>query len=897
MLNLVHDMKTNKEAEMPNSPKDVSDFTRFETQSVATLVMHEVITNLSFAYHLFFIDSMSSTFIIWISLLSANLIISGLLIFKFSSSSDFKCFVFVARVALFIAFNLLSALSIPGYFLFTEGVITDYSQSIRVIYSTLFSQGLIYSLIDKFKVLIVIVHVATTITASILIQAFITKIRFYYLMPEYFIIVAFIVYSFIVYKKHYEHSTKLDYSFTLLDNLPFSLMVICGTDIVFKNKYVCHAESTARKEADTAAISPCPNDSTERNSKQLINLSDREYSQLGIANNESNTLNKLKSLINIETGKSLYKVVSTLINSLDDLTQFENLGIYSEQTNEGRFGYQAYARMAFSPWKTTPSIELVTYKTNIQEKSTEIEENREKLASVAHEFKTPLICTSLLAENLREHILNSKLNEALKTAEDLQKVSDYVFYLIDDIMQSTKNTNDRKSTIAVNIEEKPPEEDLLFVFEILQVLLRVKNGKNNVITPLLNVSEDVLRCKIMTDSVRLRQILLNFISNSVKFTKIGNICLSSSIVNNSLIIDIIDSGIGMPSEMVKKIQKGQKVIDVTLNKEMNKYGTGTGLSVVRTIVELLNYKYELFSIQNKGTTVRLTIPTISLNNKIENEEEMMKLKKLGENTERASLAGGKLLTISSHDSVADVESVCNSSCEYRRSELSQTVIFDQLNQINNSYLQPAEPEKLNKDDTKRKRGMTLRQTNTGGILTIQTNELSRNSKLFMLRFSVLSSKQRHKSWIPELLNGYHHQAVKVMKTLPQIIICDDCELIRNSLIKMLRSITIVNKQYELITCYDGAEVLLKLVQDQTKGNLIKLIMIDENMDYLSGTQTVSIINRLAQENKLKKVCCVSISANDASNNANSVYDSIIMKPVTKQKLNEFFNNFSVELIL
>ena len=62
-----------------------------------------------------------------------------------------------------------------------------------------------------------------------------------------------------------------------------------------------------------------------------------------------------------------------------------------------------------------------------------------------------------------------------------------------------------------------------------------------------------------------------------------------------------------------------------------------------------------------------------------------------------------------------------------------------------------------------------------------------------------------------------------------IIVCDDSNLIRKSTINLMESIQDIKNNYNIMSCYDGAEVLIKIIDDQSNGNLIKIVFLDEQM--------------------------------------------------------------------
>lgn len=532
----------------------------------------------------------------------------------------------------------------------------------------------------------------------------------------------------------------------------------------------------------------------------------------------------------------------------------------------------------------------------------------DKLVRTAHEFKTPLICSTILAEELREEIYNQNYLEAEKKSESLQRLSDYIFFLIDDIIQSSKSEVQRKMTLAITIELKAPEDDISFCYEILQMLLKIKENAKQV-TCELSVALEVYDCRIEADSVRLRQILLNFISNAVKFTKTGKINLVAQVDSNKkeLVIEIKDTGIGMSEEKLKSLLNEHKIIDVEINKTMNKYGTGTGLIVAKTMSDMMGFKLIVTSELLKGSVFQLRIPII----KMEGKHISFKHEDTLYNSQYSSFNEMVLkhtttdLPVILSESSADIgdeddedirsnnanlsgftersQSVSKVSEDDNLSKLSNTVVLDNYQEfILKETLSESAQHQM---PTSKKIRVKMRVSENLLKYKQQANK-DGNSNKYGLRFSILSSKIR----------PYTSNLNKITKSITpsnfpkQILVCDDSPLLRNSLLKNLKGVWSIRSAFDFISCSDGIEALLKVVQDQLIGNRIKILMIDESMEYLSGSQTVTIIKSLMKESKIKKVLCVSVSANDqASLVTSDLYDMIITKPVTKKKLVDLFS--------
>jgi CheY-like chemotaxis protein len=129
---------------------------------------------------------------------------------------------------------------------------------------------------------------------------------------------------------------------------------------------------------------------------------------------------------------------------------------------------------------------------------------------------------------------------------------------------------------------------------------------------------------------------------------------------------------------------------------------------------------------------------------------------------------------------------------------------------------------------------------------------------------------------------------KDINNLLRIAVIDDHKLVRDNTVNLIKSILdgIHISNYEIIEGSDGID-LLNIVQKDKEG-IIKCIFIDENMEYLNGSEAVRIIRKLEDKQKIKKYQIVSITAFDDIDTTNTILSSginaIITKPCTKSSI-------------
>ena len=163
-----------------------------------------------------------------------------------------------------------------------------------------------------------------------------------------------------------------------------------------------------------------------------------------------------------------------------------------------------------------------------------------------------------------------------------------------------------------------------FCKDICNTLL-ISKEKENYINIIFELDERIQtdNIKVKSDEFRLKKILLNFISNSVKFTKNGFIKIQTILSENTIKLSIEDKGVGMLQEDITKLFNDNMMFRTS--EKYNQEGSGLGLSICKTIASKLNHKIEvksqygegsLFSIlieyfildKNKGSHIKSKIP-------------------------------------------------------------------------------------------------------------------------------------------------------------------------------------------------------------------------------------------------------------------------------------------------
>lgn len=219
---------------------------------------------------------------------------------------------------------------------------------------------------------------------------------------------------------------------------------------------------------------------------------------------------------------------------------------------------------------------------------------KEFVANVSHELKTPL--TSI--KGYSETMMRADLT-ALETAEFAKVINQEATRmdrLVADLLQLSKFDYSKASL-----------KKTTFSLSDLVKLVAQKMSYS------AKQKEHTLECQIMTqvkiyaDKDSIEQVIMNIVSNSIKYTPDGGyITLSVGNVNNSAYVKIKDNGIGIPAQDLQRIFERFYRVDKARSRQMG--GTGLGLSIVKEIVDQNNGNIDIKSEIDKGTEIIITLP-------------------------------------------------------------------------------------------------------------------------------------------------------------------------------------------------------------------------------------------------------------------------------------------------
>ena len=237
----------------------------------------------------------------------------------------------------------------------------------------------------------------------------------------------------------------------------------------------------------------------------------------------------------------------------------------------------------------------------IEAKGRQIEAaNRHKsefLANVSHELRTPLNAIIGFSEVLGERMFGELNEKQAEYTEDILSSGRHLLSLINDILDLSKIE-------AGRMELELTKFDLPSAVENALILVRERATRHGI---KLERAIDERLGDFTGDERKVKQILVNLLSNSVKFTpEGGKIHVNASLNNGSVIISIADTGIGIAKEDQEAIF--EEFRQVGTNYAQKREGTGLGLTLTRKFVEMHGGKIWVESELGKGATFTFTLP-------------------------------------------------------------------------------------------------------------------------------------------------------------------------------------------------------------------------------------------------------------------------------------------------
>ncbi len=328
----------------------------------------------------------------------------------------------------------------------------------------------------------------------------------------------------------------------------------------------------------------------------------------------------ISSILSIALAARLQRVISQpilrLVEVAHKVTQSGDYSLRAERDSSDELGELVSEFNQMLTVIESRTVELSHHRENLTElvhaRTSALEKKSEEamaasvaksdfLANMSHEIRTPLNAimgyTDLLCRDWSDS--PEERNEMLKAVHSSGR---HLMTVINDILDLSKIESGR---VDLELQPESPHNILSDVVSLMRVQYHEKN-----LTLDYNW-EGLVPVTIQADGVRLRQVLINLLGNAKKFTLVGGVRMIARVEGEAtsakLIVNVIDSGVGIPSDKHHQIFEPFMQAD---NSVTRKYGgTGLGLSISRRLARLMGGDISVESSPGAGSDFRLSVAT------------------------------------------------------------------------------------------------------------------------------------------------------------------------------------------------------------------------------------------------------------------------------------------------
>jgi len=221
------------------------------------------------------------------------------------------------------------------------------------------------------------------------------------------------------------------------------------------------------------------------------------------------------------------------------------------------------------------------------------------LASMSHELRTPLNAIIGYAEMIEEEAEERGLSESVADLQKIRAAGRHLLSLINDVLDLSKIEAGKMELHLETFELRAAIEAVAATVTPL-----VERNGNRLV---LDLAADL--GAVHSDVTRVRQILLNLLSNASKFTERGVITLRAARVNDVVELAVADTGIGMTPEQLGRIFEAFAQAESGTSKKYG--GTGLGLAISKLFCEMMGGRISVGSTPGHGTTFTVRLPVDS----------------------------------------------------------------------------------------------------------------------------------------------------------------------------------------------------------------------------------------------------------------------------------------------
>ncbi|AMB92203.1 cell wall metabolism sensor histidine kinase WalK [Aerococcus christensenii] len=244
---------------------------------------------------------------------------------------------------------------------------------------------------------------------------------------------------------------------------------------------------------------------------------------------------------------------------------------------------------------------LIWVLTDVTEREKIERDRRQFVSNVSHELRTPLTSVRSYSEALSDGALEDpKL--AREFLDVIQRETDRMIRMISDLLNLSRMDSNRQE---MNLELIDLSRLVDHILDRFDMMLSSEEYANKDYKILRELSDKPIW--VEADQDRLTQIIDNILNNAIKYSPDGgNITVRLMTTHNEALLSIQDQGLGIPQKAIPHIFERFYRVDKARSREQG--GTGLGLAIAKEVVERLNGRIWVNSIENKGSSFYISLP-------------------------------------------------------------------------------------------------------------------------------------------------------------------------------------------------------------------------------------------------------------------------------------------------